>query len=90
MWTHGTKVILKQFVAKTVTEGGLVLPDSSAVKLPTGEVVSVGDKVKVVKPGSVVQFNPYSGTAVTVRWAAYLVLDQEDILVILGEGEYEQ
>lgn len=87
MKTHGKKVIVRQDLSKTQTDGGIALPDTMQQKLPLGTVVGVGEQVQVVKAGDRVQFNGYSGSTITVKGQDYLVLDQEDILVVLGEDD---
>lgn len=85
MRTHGTKVILRQAISAPMTEGGIVLPDYTKQKLPTGTIIACGEDVKcgLLVVGARVQFNPYSGSAIMVSRQDYLVLDEEDILVIL-------
>lgn len=90
MQTHGTKVILQQAISAPVTEGGIVLPESTKQKLPTGTIICMGSDVKCgplgtgfLGIGTRVQFNAYSGSAIVVNGQDYLVLDEEDILVIL-------
>jgi chaperonin GroES len=85
--THGEKVVVQQQLSKLETEGGIALPETSQQKLPIGTVVCVGEKVTVVQPGNRVQFNGYAGASVTVKNQDYLVLDQEDILIVLENGD---
>lgn len=88
----GTKVIVAQDQSELVTEGGIALPETSQTKLPRGVVVAVGPEVSgaeinTVGVGDRVLFNAYAGTPITVSGKDYLVIDREDVLVVLGEGE---
>lgn len=60
----GDRVLVRVHQAKTQTESGLMLaPD--AVEVPeTGDVLSVGPLVQVVKPGDIVIYPKWSGTEV--------------------------
>lgn len=92
MTTHGKKIVIRQFLSKTQTAGGLALPDTMQTKLPVGKVITCGAEVKgVVNAGDVVQFNPYAGANVTVKSVDYLVIDLDDVLVIVtgDEAQYE-
>lgn len=89
MKAHGKKVVVKQDVTRAETEGGIALPDSARRKLPVGTVVATGEQVALLEVGDRVQFNGYSGATITIKDQDYIVLDQEDILITLEEGEDE-
>lgn len=86
------RVIVKRAPEETISEGGIVIPDSSAEKPTKGEVVAVGEgKVSndgkrvspTVKTGDKVLFGQYSGTEVTLDGDKLLVMREDDILAII-------
>jgi chaperonin GroES len=86
------RIAVKVLEAKDVTKGGIVLPDTAKEKPQEGEVVAVGEgKVssdgKVlplkVKVGDKVMFDKYSGKEVMVDGKEYLILKNEEILMIV-------
>lgn len=89
----GNKVLIKR-KSKTVSKGGIILPDSAQEKPKEGTVVAVGpgkidDDGKLqamhVQQGDVVLFSSYSGTEVKGQEGEeeYLIMSEEDILGVL-------
>ncbi len=87
------KVLVQRVEAETTTKGGIVLPDSAKEKPRRGKVVSVGDGKLLdngkradfqVKVGDTVLFSSYGGTEIKVDGEEYLIMDESDILAILG------
>lgn len=89
----GEKVLIKRLEAETTTKGGIVLPDSAKEKPRQGKVVALGDG-KLLEDGTrakfqvskddVVLFSSYAGTEVKVDGQEYLLMDESDILAIIG------
>lgn len=88
----GNRVVIKQLDAEEKTASGIVLPDSAKEKPFEGEVVAVGpgrvlengDREDLqVKAGDKVIFSKFGGIEVKVDGETYLVLRQDDILIIL-------
>ena len=88
----GNRVVIKQLDAEEKTASGIVLPDSAKEKPFEGEVVAVGpgrvlengDREDLqVKAGDRVIFSKFGGIEVKVDGETYLVLRQDDILIIL-------
>ena len=72
--------------------GGIIIPDSAKEKPQQGKVISVGDgKVKDdgkrvpldVKSGDTILFGKYSGQEISHEGQDYLILREDDILVVL-------
>jgi len=89
----GEKVLVKRLEAEQVTRGGIVLPDTAKEKPQRGTVLAVGDgrmlkdgtRAKFqVKKGDKVLFSSYGGTEVKIDGDEYLLIDETDILAILG------
>ena len=89
----GDKVLVKRVEAESTTAGGIVLPDSAKEKPKRGIVQALGDgrlldsgersKLQVAK-GDEVLFSSYAGTEIKVNGQELLILDESDILAIIG------
>lgn len=89
----GDKVLLKRVEAEAKTAGGIVLPDTAKEKPKRGIVQAVGDgklldsgeRSKLqVKGGEEVIFSSYAGTEIKVNGEELLIIDESDILAIVG------
>jgi len=89
----GDKVILKRVEAESTTAGGIVLPDTAKENPRRGVVQAVGDGKLLddgkrhalqVSKGDEVLFSSYAGTEIKVDGEELLILDEGDILAILG------
>jgi chaperonin GroES len=87
------KVLIQRLEAETMTAGGIVLPDSAKEKPRRGKVVSLGDGKLLddgsrsefqVKVGDEVLFTSYGGTEVKIDGEEYMIMEESDILAILG------
>lgn len=81
--TIGKKIIVKQFVAEERSKGGIIFAEASKEKPDKGTVVNIGEEVKTMVEGDVVFFTKYSGTEVEIEDEKYLVLKEDNVLVIL-------
>ncbi|MCH8852260.1 MAG: co-chaperone GroES [Planctomycetes bacterium] len=89
----GDKVIIKRVDAEDVTAGGIVLPDSAKEKPKRGLIKAIGDGKLLdsgersqlqVKKNDEVLFTSYAGTEVKVGGEEYIIMDESDILAVLG------
>lgn len=89
----GDKIVVKRVEAEEKTSGGIVLPDTAKEKPQRGKVVSVGSGRTLdsgetapltVKVGDEVLFTSYAGTEVKVDGDELLVMDESDVLAVLG------
>jgi len=89
----GGKVLVKRLEAEERTVGGIVLPDTAKEKPQRGEIIELGDGKLMddgsraqfqVKKGDKVIFASYAGTEIKVDGSEYLLMDESDILAILG------
>jgi chaperonin GroES len=87
------KVLIKRLEAETKTKGGIVLPDSAKEKPRRGKVLALGDGKLLdsgkrsefqVKVGDLVLFTSYGGTELKVDGEEVLIMDESDILAIVG------
>jgi chaperonin GroES len=89
----GDKVLVKRLEATEKTLGGIVLPDTAKEKPKRGKVLSVGDGRLLdsgkrhplqVRKGDEVLFTSYAGTEVKVEGEEMIIMDESDILAVLG------
>lgn len=87
-------VIVKPLIDETITKAGLVLPDTVDKGKPEkGEVIACGpgkllDNGQLapmsIKPGQKVMFRKYSPDEIKVDNVEYLVIREEDIMLIIN------
>jgi chaperonin GroES len=89
------RIVVKRMEGETKTKGGIIIPDTAKEKPIEAKVVAVGNgkvlkdgKVRPVdvKVGDVVLFGKYSGTEVKIDGEDHLILREDDILAVTGEG----
>lgn len=89
----GEKVLIKRLEAEETTRGGIVLPDTAKEKPQKGKVLAVGDGKLLddgsradfqVKAGDSVLFASYAGTEIKLDGEEMILMDESDILAILG------
>ena len=89
----GNRVVIKQLESEEKTASGILLPDTAKEKPFEGEVIAVGPgkvldngsyEPMEVKVGDKVVFSKYGGIEVKLEGEDYLVLRQDDILIVLG------
>ena len=89
----GDKVIVKRVEAEAKTAGGIVLPDTAKEKPKRGIVLAVGNgrllddgtrSEMQVKKNDEVVFTSYAGTEIKVGTEEYMIMDESDILGIIG------
>jgi chaperonin GroES len=81
------RVIVKPAPADEKTKGGIIIPDTAKEKPQRGEVVAVGPgkdgNPMTVAPGDIVLYGKYSGQEINYEGQDYLIMREEEILVIL-------
>jgi chaperonin GroES len=89
----GDKVIIKRVEAEEKTAGGIVLPDTAKEKPKRGLVLAVGTgrllddgtrSEMQVKKNDEVLFTSYAGTEVKINGEEYMIMDESDILGVIG------
>ena len=87
------KVLVKRLEAEEKTAGGIVLPDTAKEKPKQGTVLAIGEGRRLdngsrapfqVKVGDKVLFTSYAGNEVNVDNQDYLLMNEEDILAVVG------
>ena len=85
------RVVVKPSKAEEKTKGGIIIPDTAKEKPQRGEVVAVGsgksgkDEAKMtVKVGDIVLYGKYAGVELSHEGNDYIVMREDDILVVLS------
>ena len=89
----GDKVIVQRVEAEEKTAGGIVLPDSAKEKPKRGIILAIGNgrllddgtrSEMQVKKNDEVLFTSYAGTEIKVGGEEYMIMDENDILGVIG------
>ena len=87
------RVLVQRVDAEDKTASGIIIPDTAKEKPSEGKVVAVGPGKRLdngsiqemgVKKGDKILFSKYGGTEVKVDGEDYIIMREDDILVILG------
>jgi len=86
------RVLVRRLEAKETAKGGIIIPDTAKEKPQEGEVMAVGSgKIEKghrvpldVKVGDRILFGKYTGNDIKIEDQEYLILREEEILVIVG------
>lgn len=86
-------VVVRPEQAETMTEGGLIIPETAKEKPMQGEILAVGPGriepgvgtvVPAVSVGDTVLFGRFAGTEVVLDDVRVLILREEDVLGVLA------
>jgi chaperonin GroES len=88
----GARVLVEPVETKEEVKGGIYIPDTAKEKPQEGKVLAIGKKRDDdgkeipfdVKVGDIVLTSRYGGTEVKVDGKEYKVVNQDDILAIVG------
>jgi chaperonin GroES len=89
----GDRVLVEPIEETETKKGGIIIPDSAKEKpqeskivaLGTGKIDDDGKKVPFeVKKGDIVLTNKYGGTEIKLDGVEYKILNQDDILAVIG------
>ena len=81
------RVVVLPAKAEEKTAGGIIIPDTAKEKPQKGKVISVGPgkdgNLMTVKKGDVVLYGKYAGQELNYEGKDYLIMREDDILVII-------
>ena len=85
----GERVLLKRIEEDEQIRGGIIIPDSAKEKSQEAEVIAVGtgkadDKPFFVKKGDRVLMPQYRGTAVKLDGVEYKIIEEDNLLGVVG------
>lgn len=82
------RVVVKPADAEEKTKGGIIIPDTAKEKPQRGEVIAVGPgkegNLMTVQVGDIVLYGKYAGQEFSYNGDDYLIMREDDILVVLG------
>jgi len=82
------RVVIKPAKAEEKTKGGIIIPDTAKEKPQRGKVIAVGPgkdgNKPTVKKGDVVLYGKYAGQELEYEGTDYLIMKEDDILVVIG------
>ncbi len=85
------RVVVKPAAAEEKTQGGIIIPDTAKEKPQRGQVIAVGPgkdgNAMTVKEGDTVLYGKYAGQELQYNGEDYLIMREDDILVILEGNE---
>ena len=83
------RVVIKPASAEETTKGGIIIPDTAKEKPQRGEVVAIGPgkdgNLMTVQVGDIVLYGKYAGQELNYNGEDYLIMREDDILVILDK-----
>jgi len=84
------RVIVKPAPADEKTKGGIIIPDTAKETPQRGEIIAVGPgktgkdaHSMTVQGGDIVLYGKYSGQEITHEGQDYLIMREDEILVII-------
>lgn len=81
------RVLVKPADAEETTKGGIIIPDTAKEKPQRGTVIAVGPgkdgNAMTVKVNDIVLYGKYAGQEVSHEGENYLIMKEDDILLIL-------
>ena len=81
------RVVVKPAPAEEKTKGGLIVPDTAKEKPLRGEIIAVGPgkdgNLMTVQVGDTVLYGKYAGQELSYEGEDYLIMREDDILVVL-------
>ena len=82
------RVVVKPAPAEEKTKGGLIVPDTAKEKPLRGEIIAVGPgkdgNLMTVQVCDTVLYGKYAGQELSYEGEDYLIMREDDILVILS------
>ncbi len=85
----GKRVVLKKIESEKKTQSGIILTEKKDDENQYGEIVAVGDKIeqKTLTVGKKVVYKKYSETVVKIDNEEIFIVDEEDLLGIIENGD---
>lgn len=81
------RVLVKPAAAEEKTAGGIIIPDTAKEKPQRGEIIAVGPgkegNLMTVQVGDIVLYGKYAGQELNHEGSDYLIMREDDILVVL-------
>ena len=76
------RIAVRRFDTKSMTAGGLYIPEAAKDTSIGGRVLAVGTGVLDINPGDAVIFGKHAGVEIAVEGEVILMIKYEDILAV--------
>jgi chaperonin GroES len=89
------RLLVRRIEEKGMASGGIIIPDTAKEKPMEGKVLAVGSGRVLengktlaldVKVGDRILFGKYSGTEIKIDGEEVLIVREDEVLAIMGEG----
>jgi chaperonin GroES len=89
------RLLVRRIEEKGMAGGGIIIPDTAKEKPMEGKVLAVGNGKVLengktlaldVKVGDRILFGKYSGTEIKIDGEEVLIVREDEVLAIMGEG----
>ena len=84
----GIQVLVEPDPIEETSKGGIIIPEATKVKeRPNrGTVISVGEKVEIIKPGDRILYGKFAGVEVATEEKNLLIMKQLDVFAIINSS----
>ena len=83
----GNRVLVRRDDPEQVTEGGIILSSGAQEQPLEAEIFGVGDDCMHLKVGDKVLVPPHAGTSVVLRGNGFIIMDADEVMVRIHEGD---
>ena len=83
---HYDNILLRRDIESEKTDGGIIKPETARTLKHTGVIIATGPACVTNRIGARVIFAKYSGVELTLDGAAYVILQETNILATIPEG----
>lgn len=77
-------VLVEPITKKKELESGIIIPRRSEQTPDTGKVVAIADAIEKFDVGDKIMFKKWGGIEVVEEGKEYLIIDEDDILAVIG------
>ena len=83
------KIVTKQLV-KNMSKGGIIITTGRTEPQNYGKVISVGDKVPIVKVGDLIIYHQKGGMALVLDQQLFQVVKNDEVYAIIDDADLEK
>lgn len=81
----GARILIQVSPPANTSVGGIYLPDNTKERPVTGQVISIGPCVRVVREDDTVLMPKYGGTDLAIKGLPFRLLEEKDIIGVVTE-----
>ena len=83
----GNRVLVRRDDPEKITDGGIILAAGAQEQPLEAEIFGVGDDCLTLKVGDKVLVPPHAGTSVMLRGYGFIIMDADEVMVRIHEGD---